>query len=101
MPRARTSRARGRSGTRGRRSRAVTEERAGAPRARPVVEERADGDVRGREAAVPEDDPLVVALTSRLRTDHDLRQLRVQRVGGEAAAVDVRAERAEPPAPDR
>src|SRR5581483_3385832 len=78
---------------------AVAEQRAHPALARSLEQEVSDGDVGRREAAVPEDDRLVVALAARLAADDDLRQLRVERRLGQPAGVDVRAQGAEAAAP--
>src|SRR5580765_2502582 len=55
---------------------------------------RAEGDVGERQAAVPEEVGLVVALASWLQPGDDLAKLGVQVLLREAAAVDMRAQRA-------
>src|SRR5262249_51499899 len=60
----------------------------------------AEGDVAGRQPAVPEQDRLVVPLTAGLPSGDDLAQLAVTRGLGQLAGVDVGAERAEAPTPD-
>ena len=55
----------------------------------------AEGDVRQRQAAMPEQDGFVVALATRLAADDDLAQLGVERRGRQLAGVDMRAQAAE------
>src|SRR5438552_3190223 len=54
----------------------------------------AEGDVGDGEAALPEQDDLVVALASRLRSGDDFAELGMQRVAAEPAGIDVEPERA-------
>src|SRR3546814_7737044 len=66
-----------------------------APRGGLLQHRRAQRDVGEREAAVPEQDGLVVALAARLLSRDDLRELAVQSRLRELARLDMGAQRAE------
>src|SRR5919201_393302 len=100
-PRPARRRARSAGSARGRARRAsragspVAQHRADAALACPLDEQRAERDVAGREAAVPEEDPLVVPLAAGHAADDDVAELTVERLPRQQPAVDVLAQRAE------
>src|SRR5438034_108040 len=101
--RARRARRRGRfagtgSGRARRASRSVSpvaENRPDASLLGTLDEECTERNVAGREAAVPEEDPLAAALASRHAPDNDVGELSVQRLLCQQPAIDVLPERAE------
>src|SRR5437660_9690943 len=81
-PRARRARRPGRCGDTdpGRAGSPVAQHRPDVALDRPLNEQRAERHVARREATVPEEDPLVVALAPRLAADDDVAELRMQRL---------------------
>ena len=62
---------------------------------RPLDDELRERDIRRRQPPVPEQDPLVVALASRLPSDDDVRQLAMEGLLGQQARANVGPQRAE------